>query len=89
LTFLQHHKLLLQFFQIQFGNLQVADIVERRIEHALLILDHDQIIDVDDIGLMNLNERGRTCLYLIRRYIFPDCNGIRRVVQVRLPLLPV
>ena len=75
MTFLQHQELFLQFFQIQFGNLQVADIVERRIEHAFLILDHDQIIDVDDIGLMNLNERGRTCQYLIRRYIFTDGDG--------------
>ena len=76
-------------FQVRLGDLYVVHVIERRVKDALLVFNHDQIIDVNDVRLVNLHENGRAGQDLLCGYVFPQGDWRGRVAKVYFPELPV
>ena len=62
--------------------------VERWVEDTFFVFNHDQVIDVDDVRLMNLYERLGAFNNLVGGDVFTQGDRRSRMIQVSLPLFP-
>ena len=85
---LQQIKPILQFFSELLGNLKFRNILKRGKHDAAVLLNHHQIIDINDIRLMDLDEAGVISLDMIGRRIFLQQQR-QLVVQHHFPQFPV
>ena len=85
---LQQIKPILQFFSELLGNLKFRNILKRGKHDTAVLLNHHQIIDINDIRLMDLDEAGVISLDMIGRSIFLQQQR-QLVVQHHFPQFPV